>query len=342
MTRILYTSSFILLFFLGTFSNQLLAQEPCPTEPFFAGSIWANECTIENGSPAGYFGQPIQYVWIKSSANGGDCGMSMSELLTLNVGEAYDDFLVAGGFNSGASSAIGTTSWSFVTDDDTDDLSFNISELGTATCYSRCARVVGCTSFYGEASITAQPCILLPVELTRFSGNAEGCNIGLSWSSSSEENFSHYELERSNDSRTFELIKTVQGSGSLDGSSYFFNDKKAGINNYYRLKMIDFDETYAYSEIINVNSNCEIIKNIIAFPNPVGDTYINVKVESQREVDEVIRLVDITGREVFTKNVKLKEGFNTFRYDVSELTDRIYFIKVGNRIQFRFAKTSQR
>jgi len=48
------------------------------------------------------------------------------------------------------------------------------------------------------------------------------------------------------------------------------------------------------------------------------------------------------GREIFKENLKLKEGFNTFRYDVSELTGRIYFIKVGNRIRIRFAKTSQR
>jgi len=106
--------------------------------------------------------------------------------------------------------------------------------------------------------------------------------------------------------------------------------------------MIDYDLTYEYSDIINVNSNCTIIKNIIAFPNPVGGDYINVKVESQREANELLKLVDITGREVFKQNLKLKEGFNTFRYDVSELTDRIYFIKVGNRILSRFAKTSQR
>jgi len=198
---------------MGAFSNQLFAQ-PCPSEPFFAGSTFANGCTIENVEPAGYFGQAIQYVWISSSANNGDCGMSISELLSLNVGETYDSFIAAGGFSSGASPVIGATSWSFVSDGDADDLSFNIFENNDATCYSRCARVVGCTSFYGETSVTVLPCSILPVELTRFSGEADGCNIGLSWSTSSEENFSHYELERSGDSRTFELAKTIKGSGN--------------------------------------------------------------------------------------------------------------------------------
>jgi len=343
MRKILFTAIMIQLF-IGAFSNQLFAQTPpCPSEPFYAGIIWANGCMLQNVEPAGYFGQPIQYIWISSSANNGNCEMSIPELLPLNVGELYDDFVAAGGFDGGASPVIGTTSWSFVTDDDGDDLSLSLTEVEVATCYSRCARVVGCTNFYGEASTTVQPCsVILPVELTRFTGKADGCNIHLTWSSSSEENFSHYEVERSNDGRTFELAESVKGSGSLEGGHYFLNDIKAGMDNYYRLKMIDFDDTYEYSKIIQVNSDCEIIKKIIAFPNPVGDDFINVKVESKRESEELIKLVDISGQEIFQQTLPLKEGINTFQLDVSELPARIYFIKVGKRVHSRFAKTSDR
>ena len=243
MSKILQNSNFLLLFFLGVFSNQLFAQ--CPSSPFDAGILWANGCTLQSVEPAEYQDRPIQYVWIRSTAQGGNCEMSIPELLSLNVGDAYDSFVAAGGFNGGASPVIGSTSWSFVTDGNTDDLSFNVTEALVPTCYSRCARVVGCTSFYGEASTTVQPCsVILPVELTRFDGKADGCNIHLSWSSSSEENFSHYELERSNDGRNFELAESIKGSGSLNGGHYFFNDNQAGLRNYYRLKMIDFDLTY--------------------------------------------------------------------------------------------------
>jgi len=343
MKKILFITILIQLL-IGAFSNQLLAQTPpCPSEPFFAGIIWANGCTLQNVEPAGYFGQPIQYIWIKSSANNGNCEMSMPELLPLNVGEIYDDFVAAGGFDGGASPVIGSTSWSFVTDEDGDDLSLTLTEEDVATCYSRCARVVGCTNFYGEASTTVQPCsILLPVELTRFDGRADGCNIHLTWSSSSEENFSHYEVERSNDGRTFEQVESVKGSGSLEGGHYFFNDNKAGMENYYRLKMMDFDLTYEYSNIIHVKADCEIIKKIIVFPNPVGDDFINVKVEAKKEAEELITLVDITGREIFKQKLPVKEGVNTFRLDVSELAARIYFIKIGKRVHSRFAKTSER
>ncbi len=341
MSKILHTSSFLLLFFLGVFSNQLFAQ--CPSEPFDAGILWANGCTLQNVEPAEYLGQPIQYVWIKSTAEGGNCEMSIPELLSLNVGDAYDNFVAAGGFSSGASPVIGSTSWSFVTDGNADDLSFNVTEALVPTCYSRCARVVGCTSFYGEASTTVQPCsTLLPVELTRFDGEADGCNIHLTWSSSSEENFSHYELERSKDGRTFELAESIKGSGSLQGGHYFFQDNQAELRNYYRLKMIDHDDTYEYSKIINVDADCDIIKNITTYPNPVGEGFINVKVDVKYEIEASIRLVDVTGLEIITKKVTLKEGINTFQFDVSELPGRIYFIKVGKRTLSRFAKTSQR
>ncbi len=341
MSKILHTTNFLLLFFLGVFSNQLFAQ--CPTEAFDAGILWANGCTFVNVEPAEFNGQPIQYVWISSPSDGGNCEMSIPELLSLNVGDAYDSFVAAGGFNSGVSPVIGSTSWSFVTDGDTDDLSFNVTEALVPTCYSRCARVVGCNSFYGEASTTVEPCsAILPVELTRFDADADGCDINLTWSSSSEENFSHYEIERSNDGRNFELAESVRGSGSLEGGNYFFNDKKAELSNYYRLKMIDFDDTYEYSEIVYADADCDIIRNINVFPNPAGENFINIKVDVKYEIEESIRLVDATGLEILTKNVTLEEGINTFQFDVSELPDRIYFIKVGKRTLSRFTKTSQR
>ena len=345
MNKILYTTSTLILFFLGSFSNQVFAQggTPCPDQAFNAGSVWPNECTIENQVPADFMGQPLEYVWITSTANNGDCGTSISELLPLAVSDLYDDFLASGGFSGGASPVIPGTSWSFVTDDDNDDLSLNIVEVLEPTCYSRCARVVGCSNFFGESAVTVQPCSsILPVELSRFTGDANGCDININWSSSSEENFSHYELERSNDGRTFELAKTVNGSGSLGGGHYFFTDNEAGLENYYRLKMIDHDQSFEYSDVININADCDIIKKIIAYPNPVGDDFINVKVDAKYEAEQVISLVDVTGLEIYKENFQLKEGVNTFQLDVSTLPARIYFIKVGPRTLYRFTKTSQR
>jgi len=345
MNKFLFTSILLTQFFLGVFSTQLFAQDPCPDDPslMHGGIIWANGCTLKNVRAAEYEGQTLQYVWIKSSAEEGDCVEAVKELLDLNVGDLYDDFLAVGGFDSGASPVIASTSWSFVTDDDNDDLSLTLAEVDVATCYSRCARVVGCTRFYGEAASTVQQCSqILPVELTRFDGVADGCNIHLSWSSSSEENFSHYELERSNDGRTFELAESIKGSGSTQGGHYFFNDNEADMDNYYRLKMIDYDLTYEYSKIVQVDADCDIVEKIIAFPNPVGDDYINIKVEATQTAEQLIKLVDITGSEIFTQNLSLKEGINSFRLDISELPDQIYFIKVGKRVHSRIAKISDK
>ena len=317
-------------------------QDICPTEPFSGGSIWANGCTLQNMAPAEYNGQPLEYVWMKSSAQGGNCEAAMSELLPLNVGELYTDFVANGGFDGGANPAIGSTSWSFVTDGDGDDLSLDVPEVTTATCYGRCARVVGCTRFLGEVATTAQPCTVLPVELTQFKGAADGCNVNLSWSTSSEENFSHYELETSNDGRTFELTASIKGSGSVTGENYFFTDKKADLNNYYRLKMVDYDLSYEYSKIIQVKSDCHIAEEIIVFPNPVEADFVNIKVEAKRATEDLVRIFDITGREVFTQSLSLETGINTIRLDVSELPAQIYFIKIGHRAHSGFAKTTKR
>lgn len=97
----------------------------------------------------------------------------------------------------------------------------------------------------------------LPIELLSFEGSSNGCNTILNWATAGESHFSHFEIERSADGVHFIKLgeMTARGSNSL----YRFTDASASKITYYRLKMVDLDAKYAYSEVISVRGTCEKI-----------------------------------------------------------------------------------
>ncbi len=193
----------------------------------------------------------------------------------------------------------------------------------------------------GTANITIQQSVL-PVELTRFEGAANGCDIVLTWTSASELNFSHYEIERSFDGDEFEMIERVNSSGGESSATYQFTDTKAGKSNYYRLRMVDHDGSFEYSNLVTVKSDCEVIENITLYPNPVADRDVTIKIKSRIETAEEIKIIDIMGRVVHKGTLKLNEGFNTFQYNTSHLIGGLYIIKIGKRTKVKFTKIAKK
>ncbi len=98
----------------------------------------------------------------------------------------------------------------------------------------------------------------LPVRLENFSAelNREGQAV-LNWRTTSEDNFSKFEVEKSMSGDTWITIGSVASRGAIDGKGvYRFTDSEriAGVT-YYRLKMIDLDNTYEHSRIVSVEDN---------------------------------------------------------------------------------------
>jgi len=95
----------------------------------------------------------------------------------------------------------------------------------------------------------------LPVELVFFEGNISDENqINLNWITASETNNSHFEIEYSKNSRDFYHIASINGYGNTtQKQQYHFvhNEPNFGMN-YYRLKQVDYDGNFEYSDVINV------------------------------------------------------------------------------------------
>lgn len=95
----------------------------------------------------------------------------------------------------------------------------------------------------------------------------------LNWQTASEENNAGFDIERSADGETFEKIGYVAGNGTtVETSNYnFFDEHPINGINYYRLKQMDMDGQYEYSEIRSVSFGIGNDRLVQIYPNPVQD-----------------------------------------------------------------------
>lgn len=112
----------------------------------------------------------------------------------------------------------------------------------------------------------------LPVELLFFKGSVQTQGIELVWATASEQNNQGFEIQRSQDAKSWKNVGFIQGNGtSVNRHDYSFVDESpVSGDNYYRLKQIDFDGTFEYSSIIYVEWT-KAKKFVQFYPNPTTD-----------------------------------------------------------------------
>ena len=120
---------------------------------------------------------------------------------------------------------------------------------------------------------------LIPVELISFTVDVDGNCVRLNWKTSTETNNQGFEVQRASSEtisvKGWEKIGFVEGNGTTtEQNAYFFIDKDLTANKYqYRLKQIDFDGTYNFSNVIEVEVSIPIRFSLEQnYPNPFNPT----------------------------------------------------------------------
>lgn len=144
--------------------------------------------------------------------------------------------------------------------------------------------------------------IILPVRLKTFTGSRTASGNRLSWVSSSEINFSHYELQRSTDSRSWEQIVRINGSGGTFDKTYSHLDQKATGLNYYRLHMVDNDGSSRFSHIVTLKGSEQVAGTIVAAYQPGMQHIILQHNGGGFAAGTQARIADINGR-ILTQQV---------------------------------------
>ncbi|HQY19182.1 MAG TPA: T9SS type A sorting domain-containing protein [Ferruginibacter sp.] len=179
----------------------------------------------------------------------------------------------------------------------------------------------------------------LPVTLLSFTGEQQGKTILLKWQTSQEINTSHFELERSADANSFMVIKTViaAGTSSLAKNYLSVDEFPLSGNNFYRLKMVDADGKYTYSNIVLL----KLLSNDVmlsVFPNPAANK-LNIAIRNITNIAQIqVQVFDNAGKLIAQQSVYNNNGITL---DVSKFASGVYLLKIiysGKEETIRFVK----
>lgn len=160
---------------------------------------------------------------------------------------------------------------------------------------------------------------VLPVELSFFNANVKESTVVLTWQTASEQNNYYFSIEKSTDGKNFKTIGTIEGHGTTtDVQDYVFIDiSPIKGNNYYRLKQVDYDGQFEYSDVIAINID------FTTTPFQLTSNVANDNIEVTGEGTALI--VNHFGQVLKQINLSGTESIN-----VSDLPSGIYFIKENN------------
>lgn len=174
--------------------------------------------------------------------------------------------------------------------------------------------------------------ILLPVKLDAFTVTRSGTDAQVKWTTVSEINCSHFEVERSYDGVNFTLAGVKQATGnSASDISYDYTDPitVSSGNIYYRLRSVDIDGKATYSKIVSLRLNNGPVKSLITYPNPFTSS---LKLEMNAEQAETVklRITNATGQVVLSRDVLVQKGNNVIvlNAEIASLKPGIHIIEI--------------
>lgn len=176
----------------------------------------------------------------------------------------------------------------------------------------------------------------LPVELAYFRASASKEHVTLRWQTASEDQNSHFVVERSHNGKLFEGIGMVEGKGTtIVTTNYSYLDLvPLPGTSYYRLKQVDEDETYTYSNIAAVTRS--VTQEVAVFPTITSH---KLEISSGSGVRQVM-VVDAMGRSHLEE--QLQSAITKYSLDVSRLERGTYVLVLldttGKRHVRRFVK----
>nr|WP_295934955.1 PQQ-dependent sugar dehydrogenase [uncultured Dyadobacter sp.] len=153
-------------------------------------------------------------------------------------------------------------------------------------------------------AIEAEPA--LPVTLVNFSGAPSAEGVKLSWQTSMEADFKAFEIEYSTDALGFGNVGIVPGANAPGGNRYGFSHTTALKGNlYYRLKMVDTDESFRYSRMITVSRDAEEMNENFVRPSLISTSTMNLLIE---EPFQTVEVVNTGGQVVLTEKIGGRSG----------------------------------
>lgn len=189
-----------------------------------------------------------------------------------------------------------------------------------------------CTNSFGGAKF-ARFDVVLPLELNSFETSLEdNQTVALNWSTLFEQSLSHFEIERRLEhEESFSKVGEVNAEGeSINIANYQYTDDLSRVNTsrvYYRLKMVDMDGSFQYSETRTEKLELRDIE-LTAYPNPTTES-VTLEVENPFEGDVTINLYSLQGKLLLSRVTHYSaNSFVQERLMLDGLTTGLYLVEV--------------
>jgi hypothetical protein len=173
---------------------------------------------------------------------------------------------------------------------------------------------------------------VLPLELISFNGEAEQDAIKLTWSTASESQLINYSLEKSKSGAgEWFPVTSIPAKNTAGLNEYIYTDTEPfDGENYYRIKIIETDESFSYTNIIKVRHEKEGYFFSV-YPNPAkNQLFLHFK--SKDPNNGIIRIVTVEGREILKKAVDINKGENEVQLNIN-LPSGIYMLNYADKDQ---------
>jgi hypothetical protein len=181
----------------------------------------------------------------------------------------------------------------------------------------------------------------LPVQLVSFTGQQQNGVNFLDWVTATEFNVSHFEVERSTDGISFSKIGSVEAAGNSTATrTYQFPDRTAPAGgNYYRLRMVDLDGSFEYSNVVYLSKgqSVAISQYIQVVPNPFTDKF-EVEFYQAQPGTYNVKVTDLAGRPVRELERHGDSGLISVPLDLTHEAAGSYLIQVQRQDGMRLVK----
>lgn len=183
-----------------------------------------------------------------------------------------------------------------------------------------------------DLTLTADP---LPITLVSFRAVSSGDQVHLNWTTANESNAAQIIVQKSKDARTFTDLASLAAKNT-EKNEYTYTDRLDQGTSYYRLKLMDRDGSFSYSNVEAVKDGARVAM-VQAYPNPASDRLRLTYAAMPQPATAKVYAVD--GRQVL--HLELPANSTSSDVNLANLTDGSYLIVVDHaegRSNLRFIK----
>jgi hypothetical protein len=204
-------------------------------------------------------------------------------------------------------------------------INFGSFTSGNISSYAGNTTVTDITPAVASTGSVINACFALPLTLISFNASLQNKIVTIQWKTTHEINTSYFDIEKSADGRLFNAFTRVAASGNSNVVKSYLaaDDQPLPGESWYRLKMVDKDGAFTYSNQVKITANDNT--RAVLYPNPALN-YTELNLHANAAVNYMIRTTDISGRILQTLTGMLVPGNNKIKLNIAGFSKGMYVV----------------